>query len=127
MNPRDAFLREVAAQVDWWSNEAALILTDVDSAPRWVSDRTSLRELVSALDMSGVPTESIRSAMKSILGAFAGSMLVIFDGGTALEDRVRLIDRGGEPIGEGLHEDLPRFLRASADGNLDAGGLRPSV
>ncbi len=48
--------------------------------------------------------------MRSILGAFAGSLLVIFDGGAALEDRVLLMERGGQRIGDGLNDDLRALL-----------------
>ena len=73
--------------------------------PVW-AERPQAFDRLRALVRSPEDVGAFASAVEEFVHVALHSTLVVIDGGTASAEigRVRLVDEGGEPLGEGLHE-----------------------
>jgi len=106
----EAFFRELASHLDYWSDAGARMLTDPDEKLVWCVQPEPIRRLRAVIGCEH--TEDVREAVKQLLYGQLHSLLVSFDGGTSLVERhqLKITDQTGEALGSALHEDFTAYL-----------------
>jgi len=116
---REQFLEELARSLDFWVGETTAALTDPQQDLRWTDDAEAFKRIQQPAKQAGLAPKDLETVLRECFRGFAVSALTILDGGTelAVHGRVRLVDEGGVPLGEGLHDLFVEHL-------LDTGRMR---
>ena len=111
VNKSDLF-EDIAVSLDFWTDAAASALTKPDVDLLWVEEQEPYQRLRKTLADAGVGRDDVQKVFAECLRGIAISILSVVDGGTALAEkgRVYLVDRDGNSMGEGLHDDFVSYL-----------------
>ena len=113
MNTKEAFFKDMAESLDYWTETTLSAITSDDDGTRSSEDSESFKNLQSILMKNGADKKDIEKMLFGCLRGVSHSFLNILDGATSISDdgrKVFLVDEKGQLLGEGLHHDFIGYL-----------------
>lgn len=112
MIKRDDLFEDLAKILEYWTDTAASTLVHEGDDLIWVNEPSAFRQVQAALTKSSIPRECVEQVFSEVIRGVLHSVLTSIDGGTALAEKglMKLVNEGGESLGECLHEDFSLHL-----------------
>ena len=105
MDSQKEFFEDLACSIDYWTDGLMDAVSNPEVDLVWTKNPDAFRRLGDVLRTSGV-LDDCRTVARELLRGLIHSVLVTFDGGTALAEHVRLdiVDNNGRIFDKYLHE-----------------------